>query len=234
MKKKYHIVSNLIIAIMLITLFTFTFNINDNYVFSYSNPNVIYNGNRESNKVSLMINVYWGNEYIQPMLDVLEEYNVKTTFFVGGSWATKYPDMLKLIYEKGHEIGNHGYHHKDQDKLSYDQNIQEINMCHKVIKNLINYDMTLFAPPSGAFNKSTLEASQELGYQVIMWSEDTIDWRDHDDDLIFERATKKVKGGSLVLCHPTEDTLKALPKILKYYQNNNFTACTVSENLKIS
>lgn len=234
MRKKYHIVSNCIIAVMLVSLFLFTININSNYVFSYSNPEVKYSGNSESNNVSLMINVYWGNEYIEPMLDVLDEYNITTTFFVGGSWASKYPDLLNKIVSRGHEIGNHGYYHKDQDKLSYDQNYNEINMCHQVVKKLTNIEMTLFAPPSGAFNKSTIEASAELGYQTIMWSLDTIDWRDHDANLIYERATSKAVGGSLILCHPTEHTLKALPKILKYYSDNGLKVCTVSENIKIN
>ena len=233
-KKSYHIISNIIIAFVLVILFMFTTNINSNYVFSYSNPNVIYSGNENSNKVSIMINVYWGNEYIEPMLKTLDEYNVKCTFFVGGSWASKYPEMLKDIVRRGHEIGNHGYYHKDQDKLSYDQNYDEINMCHQIVKKFTNIDMNLFAPPSGAFNKSTIEASGNLGYQTIMWSLDTIDWRDKDEKVIYDRATSQAKGGSLILCHPTEHTLKALPKILKFYEDNNLKACTVSENLKIN
>ena len=128
-------------------------------------------------------------------------------------------DMLKKIYERGHEIGNHGYYHKDQDKLSYDQNKEEIEMCHKVVKSIINYDMKLFAPPSGAFSQNTLDACQELGYQTIMWTYDTIDWRDHDTSLILKRATNKAGGGSLILSHPTDNTLQALPEILKYYKN---------------
>ena len=58
--------------------------------------------------------------------------------------------------------------------------------------------------------------------------------KDKNSDLIYERSTKKVSGGSFVLCHPTEHTLEALPKILKYYADNGFTASTVSENLKIN
>lgn len=212
----------------------FTINIDSDYVFNYSNPNVIYNGNTNSNKISLMINVYWGNEYIDDMLNVLDEYNVKTTFFIGGSWAVKYPEMLNKIYSKGHEIANHGYFHKDQNTLSYDQNINEINMCHKVVKEIIGLDMTLFAPPSGAFSQNTLDASANLGYQTIMWTLDTIDWRDQDCNLIVERATQKASGGSLILCHPTEKTLEALPKILKYYQDHNLKATTVSETLKFN
>ena len=92
--------------------------------------------------------------------------------------------------------------------------------------------MELFAPPSGSFNKATIQASKELGYSVIMWSKDTIDWRDKDANLIYSRATNNVKGGELILAHPTEHTLKALPLILEYYKLNNLVPTTVSECLK--
>ena len=71
--------------------------------------------------------------------------------------------------------------------------------------------MNLFAPPSGSFNKSTLDACKELGYSVIMWSKDTIDWRDKDANLIYTRATNNISGGDFILAHPTEYTLKSLP-----------------------
>lgn len=230
--KKYTIVNNLIIFLMLAVLSYFTINISSNYVFSYNNSEVIYNGNKNSNKVSFMVNVYWGNEYIPQMLEVFKQYNVKTTFFVGGSWAVKYPDLLQSIYNDGHEIANHGYFHKDQDKLGYDGNYEEIKVTHDTIKELLGYEMTLFAPPSGAFNKATLEACKQLGYKTIMWTKDTIDWRDQNTDLIYNRATN-VSGGSFVLAHPTEKTLEALPKILEYYKSNNLVACTVTENLNV-
>ena len=228
-KRSYHIISNVIICTMLLGLFMFTINIDSDYVFSYSNPNVIYNGNTNSNKVSLMINIYWGNEYIDGMLDVLDQYNVKTTFFVGGSWVVKNPDLLKKIHDRGHEIANHGYFHKDQNKLSYDQNINEIEKCHQVVKELINVDMKLFAPPSGAFNQNTLNASNDLGYQTIMWSLDTIDWRDQDTALIFKRATKNISGGDLVLMHPTAATVSILPAIIDEIKQKGLILTTVSD-----
>jgi len=231
--KKYRIYSNVLIVTMLASLLFFVFNINSNYVFSYVNPEVIYKGNTNGKNVSIMINVYWGNEYIDDILCVLKENGVKTTFFVGGSWAIKYPEMLKKIADDGHEIANHGYFHKDHDKLSYQQNYDEIKKCHEVVKSILGIDMNLFAPPSGAFNKTTLEVANELGYRTIMWTYDTIDWRDKDANLIFNRATKNLAGGNLILAHPTENTLKALPKILKYYSDNGFTATTVSETLKV-
>jgi peptidoglycan/xylan/chitin deacetylase (PgdA/CDA1 family) len=205
---------------------------NYQYVFSYQNKDVIYNGNRDKNNISLMFNVYWGSEYIEDILNVLEKYNVHTTFFVGGQWVEKEAEKLKIIYDKGHEIGNHGYFHKDQEYLSYDQNYDEINVNHKLVQSIIDVEMNLFAPPSGSFNKATLEACSNLGYQTIMWSKDTIDWRDKDSNIIYNRATNNIIGGDLILVHPTENTLKALPLMLEFYKLNNLNVTTVSECLK--
>lgn len=230
--KKTTILTNLIIFTMLAIISYFSINITTNYVFSHNNENVLYNGNKNSNKVTFMVNVYWGNEYIDGMLETFEKYGVTTTFFVGGSWAVKYPEILQKIYNAGHEIGNHGYFHKDQDKLGYDGNYEEIKVTHDTVKELLGVEMNLFAPPSGAFNNATLQAAKDLGYKTIMWTKDTIDWRDKNSELIYSRATS-VSGGSFVLAHPTEKTLDALPQILEYYKNNNLQVCTVSENLSV-
>ena len=229
-----HVFSNLIILLMLVTICGLTLNFNSQKVFGNVNNEAIYNGNKNSNKVSLMINVYWGSEYIPDILKVLKNSNVKTTFFVGGQWVEKEPELLAQIFNDGHEIGNHGYFHRDHDKLSYDQNKEEIKVCETLVFKNIGVKMNLFAPPSGAFNKTTLQVASELGYKTIMWSKDTIDWRDKDENTVFLRATKNVKGGDLILMHPTNHTLKALPKILDYYKNNNLIATTVTDNLNVN
>ncbi len=192
---------------------------------------VYYSGNTESNKISLMINVYWGTEYLDGMLEILEEQDVKTTFFVGGTWAVKESDMLKKIYDAGHEIGNHGYTHKDQDKLNAEQNKKEILTTHNIVNELLDVNMDLFAPPSGAYSKTTVEVANELGYKTIMWTRDTIDWRDKDADLIYSRAVKDAKGGDLILMHPTECTLNALERIIVTLKEQGFQLTTVSDNL---
>ena len=232
-KEKFFIncISNLIIFVVLISMFFITLYPNSQTVFGTNKPVAIYNGNRESNKVSLMFNVYWGTEYISDILKVLNNYNVKTTFFIGGQWAEKEHQKLQEIYNSGHELGNHGYFHKEHSKLSYNQNKDELSVCHAVVKKITGYDMTLFAPPSGDFNKTTLQVATDLNYKTIMWSKDTIDWRDKDDELVFTRATKKVIGGDLILMHPTAHTLKALPQILNYFLNNGLQVSTVSNTL---
>ena len=219
--------------LMLVVVASLTLDFESQYVLGFKTDEAIYNGNRNSNYVTLMINVYWCSEYIEPMLKVLDDYSVKTTFFVGGTWAEKEQELLKKIFDKGHEIGNHGYFHKDHKKISYDQNLSEISVTHKLIKSILGTDMVLFAPPSGAYNKTTLTVASEQGYKTIMWSRDTIDWRDKDANIVYTRATKKVVGGDLVLMHPTAHTLSALPNILEFYKNNNLKVVTVSQNLLI-
>lgn len=230
--KKYRNIASILIIVMLCSIVLYLSASSYNYVFSYQNDDIIYNGNRDSNNVSLMVNVYWGTEYIDDMLEIFDNYGVKTTFFIGGQWAEKEPEMLEKIHSKGHEIASHGYLHKEHEYLNYDQNYDEIKANHGLIKSLIGVNMNLFAPPSGSFNKSTIKASNDLGYKMIMWSKDTIDWRDQDSNLIFSRATSGVKGGELILMHPTKCTVKALPLILEYYKINGLNATSVSECLK--
>ena len=191
-----------------------------------------YNGNKDNNNLTLMINVYWGTEYIDEMLATFKEYNVNTTFFVGGIWVKKYPEVLQKISQAGHEIGNHGYTHKEHSKLNYQANQEEILQTHNMVKQILKIDMNLFAPPSGDYNDTTIQGASALGYKTIMWTRDTIDWRDQDEELIYSRAIKNIGKGDFVLMHPTQCTVKALPRILEYCKNNNYNVSTISDNLK--
>lgn len=193
----------------------------------------IYAGDKNSKNVSLMINVYWGNEYVNLMLDIFKENNIKTTFFVGGSWAKDNPELLKRIYAEGHEIGSHGYSHKEHGKLSYDANFAEIKQCHDMVKSILNINMELFAPPGGSYNKNTTQAASELGYKTIMWTRDTIDWRDKNTNLIYNRAVTNMGGGDLILMHPTACTVEALPRIIEYASLHGYKITTVSEVLSL-
>ena len=226
--KKLQIITNIIIVAILVGLTAVAIPFSSS-VSTSINPNVIYQGDTTESKVSFMINVYWGTEYLEDMLDVLDLYNVKTTFFVGGSWVAKNVEMAQEIYKRGHEIGNHGYNHKDHDKLTYQQNYDEIHKTHLLVEANLGIEMDLFAPPSGAYNDTTVDVATELKYKTIMWTHDTIDWRDKDTDLIFKRATKNLSNGDLILMHPTKNTLDALSSILAYAENNGFEATTVSQ-----
>lgn len=220
------VVANSVIALVIVAVMAVGFTFGFRNISASGAP--IYKGESD-NKVSLMVNVYWGTEFIGPMLDVFEENGVTTTFFVGGMWVKDNEDVLKTIHEKGHEIGNHGYFHKDHKKIDRARNREEIEVTHKLVKSVLGLEMNLFAPPSGAYGDTTIEVAEELGYKTIMWSDDTIDWRDKDRNLIYSRATKKVRGGSLVLMHPTAATVEALPDIIKTLKEKGLTVSKVSD-----
>lgn len=191
----------------------------------------IYAGDRSSKNASLMINVYWGNESLEEMLEILNKHNIKTTFFVGGSWVVENQELLKKIYNAGHEIASHGYSHKEHAKLSYADNVVEIQKCHNIVKEVLGIDMELFAPPGGSYNSNTIKSAEKLGYKTIMWTRDTIDWRDKNTDLIYDRATNKLAGGDLILMHPTPCTAKALERIIIQAKSSGINLTTVSETL---
>lgn len=191
----------------------------------------VYRGNQLGNAVSLMFNVYWGEEYIPEILNILDAYSVKTTFFIGGSWAAKNMELVKSIAAAGHEIGSHGYNHKDAEHLNYERNLDEMVPAERLLEELTGQRITLFAPPSGSVGKEMFSAAESLGYTVVMWSRDTVDWRDKDADLVYKRATQDTQSGELILMHPTEHTLKALGKILEFYTDSALKPVPVSENI---
>lgn len=218
------VVCNLVICAVIAIVFVSTLG----GTLAVSNSGAIYKGSAKD-KVSIMFNVYWGTEYLSQILDVLDEEGIKTTFFVGGSWAAENPVALKEIFIRGHEIGNHGYYHKEHKKLAYNRNREEILITHKVVKETLGIEMNLFAPPSGSYGEATLKAAQDLNYKTVMWTLDTIDWRDKDVALIVKRATEKAEGGSLILAHPTACTLEALKTIIATLKSKGLTIAPVSE-----
>ncbi|MBR7185890.1 MAG: polysaccharide deacetylase family protein [Clostridia bacterium] len=191
----------------------------------------VYRHGMSEDGVSLMINVYWGTNEVYGMLEVLEEYDATATFFIGGSWADDNTDCVREIAARGHEIGSHGYFHRAHEKLDYEGNVREIAASIEFLSLVIDRPVTLFAPPSGAYNDETVEAAENMGLKTILWSKDTIDWRDLNEADAYRRATSGVVGGDFILMHPMEHTLKALPRILSYYRSQGLRAISVSENL---
>lgn len=233
MKSKYfiHIVANFLLVVTIAIVFSVIFLSGTSDVFGKTDYAPIYRS-ATSDKVALMINVYWGTEYLDGFLEIFEKYNVRCTFFVGGCWVAQHSDYLQKIVAAGHEIGNHGYFHKQHSKLSYSQNAEEMVMCSKLVFDFCGIFPTLFTPPSGDFSDETLQAAYDNGFKTILWSRDTIDWRDRNSELVFTRATKQVVGGEFILMHPTPHTLQALEKIIKYFLSNEIQPSTVGEMLE--
>ncbi|HHY42270.1 MAG TPA: polysaccharide deacetylase family protein [Thermoanaerobacterales bacterium] len=220
------------LALFLVIVVTWVFLTPSNYdvqVFGQYKP--IYEGSKDKKIMAFTCNVAWGNEYIPPLLEIFKEKNVKATFFIEGRWAEKYPDLLKLIYDNGHEIGNHGYSHAHHAQLSYEQNLNEIKKAEQVIEDILGVKTTLFAPPYGEFSEQTVKAANSMNYRLIMWTIDTIDWKKPGVDYIVNKVLDNKGNGKIVLMHPTEDTVKAMPTIIDNLHREGFKITTVGELL---
>ncbi len=231
---KIKIATNLMLSLLVLSVGALCLSPTEKEVTAGGESGQLYRSVGENGQgVSLMFNVYWGTEEVYRILNILKEHEALATFFIGGCWADDNVACLQAIYAAGHEIGNHGYFHKDHAKLSLAQNQEEIEACNRFIQLSIGKAPTLFAPPSGAYGEDMLAACRALNMKTILWSKDTIDWRDKNAALIYSRATKNVKKGDFILLHPMEATADALGDILKYYEKNSLKAVTVSTNLQI-
>ncbi|HJA68536.1 MAG TPA: polysaccharide deacetylase family protein [Firmicutes bacterium] len=201
-------------------------------VFS-GDESAIYNIETEEKVVAFMVNVYWGTEYVQPYLDLFKQEGIKVTFFLGGIWAKDNAQLIKNMQQDGHEIGNHGYNHKLPTRISSDETRKEISTTDTIITEITGVKPKLYAPPAGDFNKDTLKIARSLGYKTIMWSIDTIDWRDKDTQKIMNRVMKNLKPGAFVLMHPTANTLEALKSMISQIKEQGYQFKTVSEMLEI-
>lgn len=191
----------------------------------------IYRGNPAKPMVSLMINVAWGNQYIVPMLDILDEENVKVTFFLDGSWLSKNPELATEMLKRGHEMENHAYTHPNMSTLSRARATVEIEKTQKLLKESLGVTNKWFAPPSGDFDQETVEIASSLGLKTVLWTVDTVDWRNPSPESIVAKITSKAEAGTLVLMHPTASSSKALKAMIRGIKAKGLQLGTVSQTL---
>ncbi len=110
-----------------------------------------------------------GNWDIDSILATLNEYNVKVTFFLLGSWADDYTEKVQKIYDAGHEIGNHSYSHKDMPSMNYEDIMLDIQKCNETVRNITGHFPTLFRAPSCSYDNKTISAAENLGMVTIQW-----------------------------------------------------------------
>lgn len=194
-------------------------------------PHPIYKGNPKKPMVSLMINVAWGNEYLPSMLETLRKENVHATFFLDGSWLKKNVEMAKKIQSEGHELSNHAYSHKDMRSITRSKAAQEISKTEDLLKQQLAVKNTLFAPPSGYYNQETIQVASEFKLQTVLWTFDTLDWKNPGANRILGRLSTSVEPGTLLLMHPTISSKEALPGMIRIIKNKGLTIGTVSELL---
>ena len=135
----------------------------------------IYSTHQTEKRISLSFDAAWGAEDTQQLIDIFKKYNIKVTFFVVGEWVDKFPEMVKLLHEAGHEIQNHSDSHPHLTNLSKSEIQTELEQCNTKIHSITGIRPTLMRPPYGDYDNKVLETAQGIGMKTIQWSVDTID-----------------------------------------------------------
>ena len=192
----------------------------------------VYGVARGDRKLAFTFNCAWGDETTDGVLRLLRENGVRATFFIVGTFAREYPESVKKIANAGHELGNHSMRHKDPTLLTSAEIRADIEECNALIKTLTGVSPKLYRAPSGAYDNKTLEAAESLGLTAVQWSADSIDWKDPSPGKITERILNKTKPGGILLFHlGKENTLRALPGLLRELRSQGYEFVTVGELL---
>lgn len=192
----------------------------------------VYSVKRDDKKIAISFDAAWGADSTDSIIDTLEKYNVKTTFFVVGKWAEQYPDKVKKLSDAGHEVENHSYGHPHMTNLSKDEMKNEIESCNSKVEEITGKRPSLLRAPYGDYNNSVIESVEECGMTTVQWSVDSIDWKGISADEIVNRVISKVTDGSIVLFHnAAEHTPEALPSILEKLQADGYEIVPVSQLL---
>ena len=190
----------------------------------------IYCVQRDQKLVSISFDAAWGNEDTQQLIDILEKYKVKATFFVVGEWVDKYPESVKALADAGHEVMNHSNTHAHYPQLSADQVVADLNACNDKIEAVTGVRPTLARLPYGDYDDNSINAVRSIGMEPIQWDVDSLDWKDLSAADITQRVVSKVQPGSIVLfhnaaLHPPE----ALPGILETLIQDGYTIVPISQ-----
>lgn len=200
-------------------------------VFEQKRDLPIYSVECDQKKASITFDCAWGADDIPDIINTLKEKNVRASFFFVGHWAEKYPDMVKLISDNGHDIGNHSYSHLRMGAIDSNRIRTEISKCDEVLKNITGKKPDLFRAPYGDYNNNVVRIARELNEFTIQWNVDSLDWKPGiTPDQIQSRILNKINNGSIILFHnDTPHTAKILPSIIAELQNRGFELVPVSE-----
>lgn len=182
--------------------------------------------------ISISFDAAWGADDTIEILNTLDKYNVKATFFMTGGWVDSYPDMVKEICSRGHDLGNHSHNHKQMSKLSASEQKDEIMYVTDKVKELTGYDVFLFRPPYGDYNSTLINTVYGCNHYPIQWDVDSLDWRDYGVENIIKTVTnhKALGNGSIILMHNgAKYTAKALGTVIETLQSQGYTFIPISE-----
>ena len=162
------------------------------------------------------------------LLDILDQYGAKATFFLIGSKVSGQASIVRSIQARGHQLGNHSWSHPELPKLPVDQIASEIDRTNEAIRQATGITPAILRPPYGAVNGAVLEQLRLRGMSSILWSVDTRDWADRNSDIVCSRAVAGARPGAIILMHDIHQTsVGAVPCILSALKQQGYSFVTV-------
>jgi polysaccharide deacetylase family sporulation protein PdaB len=196
-------------------------------------PAAIYKIDTDKKIVALTFDISWGEKTPGPVLDVLQQKGVKkATFFLSGPWTLTHPEIAKRIKDMGFEIGSHGHKHDNFSQYPDSWIRDQVSKAEQAIQEVTGVKTKLIRTPNGDFNKRVITTLHQMGYQVIQWDTDSLDWKNPGVDQIVNRVLNKAHPGDIILMHASDSckqTAQALPRIIDGLRAKGYEFVTVSQ-----
>lgn len=190
----------------------------------------IYSVEREDKKIAITFDCAWGTERTDELLKIMSDYGVKCTFFATQFWVEKYPDYVRKIVGAGHEMGTHSATHSHMSRMSGADIEAELSSSKRAIEDITGEGVILFRAPFGEYDDQLLNLCEKGGLYTIQWDVDSLDWKDVTAAEISNRIIKRVKNGSIILCHNNAvNTPAALPHVFADLMGRGYEFVRVSE-----
>lgn len=171
--------------------------------------------------------------YTGKILDILEKYNARATFFVVGQNVENYEEAFERLARSDCEIGNHTYSHRNVGNMSEEALLAEIEATERAIESRCDRHTFLLRPPEGSFGDVVRRVSLVRGYDIVLWSIDTLDWAHTSADKMVEKVISSVSCGDIILMHDYTSgrahTVEALEMIIPRLIEMGYELVTVSE-----
>jgi peptidoglycan-N-acetylglucosamine deacetylase len=161
------------------------------------------------------------------VLNILQRFNVKATFFFLGKNILQYPDIVREVIAAGHTIGNHGFSHNHVTFKNQSHIQKEISDTASALQSVAGITTTMFRPPYGDVSYSMLRAVRSTHHQPVLWTRDTQDWSLPDESMMLKYLKRSTHAGDILLLHDNELTAthlhSYLPKIIETLSAQHFT-----------
>jgi peptidoglycan/xylan/chitin deacetylase (PgdA/CDA1 family)/GT2 family glycosyltransferase len=204
---------------------------------------VLSNGDRNRLRIALTFDDGPNEPYTSQVLDILEQYGIRATFFIIGQNAQRYPETCRRIATAGNAIGNHSYHHLKSLCLRRGKTVaRDIKMAHQAIYECTGLEPTLFRPPHGFRTPWLMRAVRNLGYTAVTWDNMTSDWNaEKSGEEIVLAILGRARPGGVIVLHDGRDTrlnydrshmLQALPFVIETLIERRFEFVTIPELLE--